>query len=74
VSYEELAQEPARVLEELAAWLQLPPCDLLAARSDGQSISTASLWQARQAIHTRSVQRWRHYAASLPELMAISEY
>jgi hypothetical protein len=31
-------------------------------------ITSASQWQARQPVHTRSVDRWRHYAPYLPEL------
>lgn len=74
VPYEELTREPARVLSDVSDWLGLPAHDLLAQRTDAPSIATASLWQARQAIHTRSVGRWRHYAPYLPELMAISEH
>lgn len=34
-----------------------------------RSISTASLWQARQPIYTRSVQRWRKYEADIGPLL-----
>jgi tetratricopeptide (TPR) repeat protein len=33
-------------------------------------VRTASVWQARQPIHTRSVDRWRHYAEQAPGFFA----
>ena len=50
-------------------YLGLPACDLLAARSKSTMIITASLWQARQPVYTGSVERRRHYAPYLPELL-----
>ena len=73
VAYESMTTAAADCLAELSAWLGLPSHDLLGSRSTTASISTASLWQARQPIHTRSVQRWRHYAAHLPGLLQIPE-
>ena len=34
------------------------------------AISTASVWQARQEVHSRSVGRWQRYREFLPELEA----
>lgn len=73
VAYESVTAAAAGCLAELSTWLGLPPHDLLDSRSATTSISTASLWQARQPIHTRSVQRWRHYVDHLPELLQIPE-
>ena len=73
VAYESMTSAAAACLAELAAWLELPSHDLLGSRSVTASISTASLWQVRQPIHTRSVQRWRHYSDHLPELLQIPE-
>ena len=73
VAYESVTTAPATCLHELSAWLELPSHDLFGSRSTTASISTASLWQARQPIHTRSVQRWRHYVAYLPELLQIPD-
>ena len=39
-----------------------------ASRPDLSAITSASLWQARQPIHTASVGRWRHYGPYFPEL------
>jgi hypothetical protein len=69
--YEELASDPARLIGELAAWIGLPPGTAAPPAGPKSSISTASLWQARQPVHTRSVGRWRHYAAFVPELSRI---
>lgn len=72
VRYEDLVGDPAGCIDGLSRWLELPeaiaPGDVA---KEARSISTASLWQARQPIHTRSVQRWRTYAALLPDLARI---
>lgn len=72
IRYEELAADPATCLGGLTQWLDLPPSRTARIGSD-HAISTASLWQARQPVHTRSVDRWRCYAPFLPELMQITE-
>lgn len=69
VHYEQLTSNPATCIAALATWLGLPECDLLATESRTTAISTASLWQARQPVYTRSVERWSHYAPFLPELL-----
>jgi tetratricopeptide (TPR) repeat protein len=69
VRYEQLTADPTGCIAALATWLALPACDLLGAKSKPTAISTASLWQARQPVYTRSVERWRHYAPYLPELL-----
>jgi hypothetical protein len=76
VYYEQLVTTPQDVIASLAAWigLEAPAVDAPddgAARSD--AISTASLWQARQPVNTRSVGRWKDYAPHVPELLRIPE-
>ncbi|MDE2155706.1 MAG: sulfotransferase [Xanthomonadaceae bacterium] len=73
VRYEQLAADPATCLGDLSTWLELPAHDLLATRGGGGPIRTASLWQARQPIHTRSLQRWRAYAPHVPELLQLPD-
>lgn len=73
VPYEDLATRPGQCLDELANWLGLPARDLLDAPSRSHAISTASAWQARQPIHSRSVARWRAYAPHVPELLRIPD-
>jgi tetratricopeptide (TPR) repeat protein len=74
LNYEDLAARPAACLDDLADWLGLAPTTSPPAASNDSAISTASLWQARQPIHTRSVDRWRAYAAFVPELLQLPEH
>jgi tetratricopeptide (TPR) repeat protein len=74
VSYEGLVNAPESTLEAISQWLGLPEQRLPAIGPDAQSISTASAWQARQPVHTRSDGRWRQYAPYIPELMRIPEH
>ena len=70
VGYEALTQDAAACVATLAEWLGLPEFDLTAEqKNDASVISTASLWQARQPVYTRSVGRWHAYAPYLPELL-----
>ncbi|WP_243042650.1 tetratricopeptide repeat-containing sulfotransferase family protein [Dyella sedimenti] len=71
IHYEALVGSPEDELGKLAHWLGLPEAD--AADAPAGSIGTASVWQARQPVYTRSVGRWRHYAAYLPELLKIPD-
>nr|WP_279236860.1 tetratricopeptide repeat-containing sulfotransferase family protein [Dyella sp. RRB7] len=73
VSYEKLAASPDETLDTIAHWLGLQgrqPVSVSPATPEG--IATASAWQARQAVYTSSIGRWRHYAPYLPELAAIN--
>lgn len=72
VRYEELAVDPAGCVQALSTWLGLPA----AAPDEGAdagSIATASMWQVRQPVHTRSVSRWKTYAPWLPELLQLPD-
>ncbi|WHZ20410.1 MAG: hypothetical protein OJF55_002559 [Rhodanobacteraceae bacterium] len=74
VRYERLVAAPETVIAELAADLGLPAFDANAAPAAASaSISTASLWQARQPVYASSVGRWKNYAAHLPELLDFRE-
>lgn len=72
IRYEAMVAAPHATIPELAEWIGLPVAPVDFASDDplapAASISTASLWQARQPVHSRSVGRWKHYAAFLPEL------
>jgi tetratricopeptide (TPR) repeat protein len=67
--YEDLAAEPAASIDALADWLGLPPADADASPHRADAINTASLWQARQPVYTRSVGRWQNYAPYLSEIL-----
>ncbi len=66
VHYENLVSEPEVAIRALltAAGLEWHP-DCLKPHEHAGSISTASVWQARQPINRDSVGRWRHYAEHL---------
>lgn len=70
VHYEQLVADPKSTIAAAAAWLGLPAADAaMVPDKPASTISTASLWQARQPVYTRSVQRWRNYAPYVPELL-----
>ncbi len=68
VRYEDLASDPDRVLAALAAWIGLPATAAGGGVPVPTAISSASLWQARQPVHTRSVNRAERYLPFVPEL------
>ncbi len=63
VDYERVATSPEVEFRALVEWLGLDwePSVLDDSIADDGAISTASLWQARQPVYTRSVGRARHY-------------
>lgn len=71
VCYEQLASDPATCIATLVAWLGLPADDTRETQRNATAISTGSLWQARQPVYARSVERWRGYAPYLPELLRL---
>jgi hypothetical protein len=71
--YEDLATDPNTHISALADWLGLPPFDADAVPKRTDAINTASLWQARQPVYTRSVGRWSSYVPYLPELLKFSD-
>jgi tetratricopeptide (TPR) repeat protein len=70
VAYEDLVSAPERVSRELVAFCDLEWDDrCLAYHQTQRRVRTASMAQVRQPIYTRSVGRWRHYAAHLGPLL-----
>lgn len=71
IHYEELVADADGVIEELAQWIGLPvhtSAEAAPASAGESTVSTASLWQARQPVTARSVGKWRRYVECLPEL------
>jgi tetratricopeptide (TPR) repeat protein len=69
LDYEKLASADSDVLLRLVEFLGVAPQPLLQAQAAAHGpITTASVWQVRQPLHTRSIGRWRHYAPFVPEL------
>lgn len=73
VVYEDLIADPARIRAGLEQFVGARAC---APEADPEpskiSITSSSLWQARQPIHASSMGRWKKYAPYLPELAALS--
>ena len=69
VAYEAMVAEPVATMGSVAAALGLSDFDFTTAPARDRVISTSSLWQARQAVHTRSVGRATNYLPHLPELL-----
>ncbi|HVV97829.1 MAG TPA: sulfotransferase [Rhodanobacteraceae bacterium] len=71
--YEDLAAAPGERIGELADWIGLPPSETSSREPQpAEAINTASLWQARQPVYTRSIGRWRAYIEHVPELAQFS--
>lgn len=70
VDYETLVSDPDSVIAEVRRFLQLPASTGPQEQSSTAPIATASVWQARQQVHTRSIARWQRYAEFLPQLRA----
>ncbi len=76
LDYETLASGDPDCLHRLAQFLDVSPEHIVQAAQatplpGSAAITTASVWQARQALNTRSIGRWRNYAPFLPELSTL---
>ncbi len=74
LDYEALVEDADGTIVDARSFLGL---EAKPAQSDSRqtlSIATASVWQARQKVHSRSVARWRGYQAWLAELLDIPEH
>jgi tetratricopeptide (TPR) repeat protein len=68
VSYDELVNSSRATLAEVLQFLGTDWDDaVLQGSGPATVVRTASVWQARQSIHQRSVHRWRNYAAAAPD-------
>jgi thioredoxin-like negative regulator of GroEL len=74
VPYEALVAAPDEHIAALVEWLGVPSSQRDADPQPDRGISTASAWQARQPVYTRSSGRWRHYAPYLPDLLKVPEH
>jgi tetratricopeptide (TPR) repeat protein len=67
IDYENVVADRDAQLVRLGEFLGVA---CIEAASASQTVTTASVWQARQPVYSRSVGRWKNYAAYLPELAA----
>jgi len=69
IHYEELVKDPEKDSRALLSAIGLPwHPGCLEPDKHTATISTASLWQARQPIYTSAVGRWHHYSSRLDAL------
>jgi tetratricopeptide (TPR) repeat protein len=68
VDYETLVESPEETVGSMRHFLGMPDGGATTDPADAQPITTASVWQARQPMYASSIDRWRTYAAYLPEL------
>lgn len=68
VGYDDLVKKPAETMTSVLSFLGAD-WDEAVTKSGGQSgiIRTASVWQARQEVHTQSLGRWAHYHDEAPD-------
>ncbi len=72
IDYDQLVATPEAVVANLLEDLGLPWEDAcLAVGAAGNSVRTASTWQVRAPLHTRSSLRWRNYHAYLGEIVEV---
>jgi hypothetical protein len=72
IDYEELVSNREVVTRRLIAFCGLDWHDAcLQPERNERTVTTASLWQARQPIFTSSVERWRRYEPWLGELRQV---
>jgi tetratricopeptide (TPR) repeat protein len=72
VPYEELVQQPEEWVRKMLDFLGLDWYDRCLSFQETQRIvTTASAWQVRQKIHTRSVGRWQSYRKHIGPLKAL---
>jgi tetratricopeptide (TPR) repeat protein len=69
VDYGRLVTSPELELREVCRFLGLEWCaGMLDFGNAAARVRTASVWQVRQPLYTRSLGRWRHYAGQLGAL------
>lgn len=67
ICYEQLVTDHQNQVKALISSISLPwdEACLKNSSDDSQAVRTASIWQVRQGIYTRSKERWRHYEKPL---------
>lgn len=76
IHYEQIVASPQNVVASIAAWIGFPAMaspTFSTPVASSSAISTASLWQVRQPVSTRSIGRWKNYASFIPELQKLLE-
>jgi tetratricopeptide (TPR) repeat protein len=71
LDYETLVSDPEHTIAQLRSFLGVERGSSTPDEDKNTAIVTASVWQARQQVHDKSVGRWQHYRDLLPELAAL---
>ncbi|MBF0380254.1 MAG: sulfotransferase [Magnetococcales bacterium] len=70
INYEELVSNPETQTRSLIDFLELPWDEkCLKPHKEKRTVNTASHWQVKQKIHTKSKQRWKNYETHLQPLI-----
>ena len=73
VDYEELVTSPEPTLRRVTEFVGLEwDAGVLEFQKSSGLVKTASLWQVRQALHTRSRGRWRNYEGLVAGIMDLA--
>jgi tetratricopeptide (TPR) repeat protein len=73
IDYEALVSEADAQADRLANFLSIESGLRESDKTPDRTLTTASVWQARQPIYSSSVGRWRNYAPFIPQLKALFE-
>lgn len=74
VDYDKLVRKPEPVLRTLLEFLRLPwDGSCLEFEKARSLVKTASIWQVRESLHTRSSGRWQNYEEFVDNVEALSE-
>jgi len=69
IHYEQLVDNPESQIRKIIDYLNLPWSDVCLEHHESEKIiTTASFWQARQAIYSSSRRRWLHYTKYIQPL------
>ncbi|HEX3896941.1 MAG TPA: sulfotransferase [Rudaea sp.] len=71
LDYETLVADADAQADRLADFLSIQSGLRDSRKTMDRTLTTASVWQARQPIYTRSLQRWRSYAPFIPQLESL---
>jgi tetratricopeptide (TPR) repeat protein len=68
LDYEVMVRDTDTTLGRVQAFLGATPIEVASQATSPSVITTASVWQVRQPVYTRSIGRWHQYAPYVPEL------
>jgi len=71
LDYEALVNDADAQADRLADFLSIESGLRNPGKTADRTLTTASVWQARQPIYTRSLGRWRSYAPFIPQLESL---